>query len=269
MEVWKHLDLHRYPINQPKHPSTRALIENGRSTLASEGVLLFPGFVLSSSVARCVADLIDVVRNESFIHDREHNIYFDDNYAGLPADHPALRRMHTVSQTVCADQIPDSLLVKLYKWQPLIDFIAEIVGKRRLYPMDDPLAGLNVKSFRPGDVTSWHFDRAEFTITLLLQQPDSGGEFQIRRNLRSAADPNYVGVAKLLEGRDNQVRSFRIEPGTLTIFRGKNTAHQVSPVIGDRLRMVTVLSYFDSSGVRFSNEDRVQFYGRSQALLPD
>lgn len=266
MEVEQHLNLERYPIHQPNHSSAKALIEQGRSVLAAEGVFFLPGFVLSSSVSRCVADLIDVVQHESFIHDREHNIFFDDNYPGVPTDHPALARMRTVSQTVCADQIPNSLLVKLYEWQPLIDFIAAVVGKERLYPMDDSLASLNVKSFRPGDVTNWHFDRAEFTITLLLQKPKSGGEFQIRQNLRSDIAPNYNGIAKLLKGQDEQVRSFSFEPGTLTIFRGKNTAHRVSPVIGERLRIVVVLSYFDSPGVRFADADRIQFYGRSHSL---
>ena len=264
VDITKNLDLERYPLNRPGSSSTNALITSGRSELRTQGVFLLPGFLRASALKKCVDELAPIIEQGSFLHNREHNIYFDDEYSGIPAEHPALTRMQTVSQTVCADQIPQSMLATLYAWPPLIDFIASVVGKAHLYPMDDPLASLNIKSFRKGDVTNWHFDRAEFTITLLLQKSESGGEFQIRRNLRSESEPNHDGVAKLLQGQDENVRTFDIEPGTLTIFRGKNTAHRVSPVMGNRLRIVAVLSYFDAPGVRFADADRIQFYGRSQ-----
>ena len=265
VDIAKNLDLERYPLDRPDSSATNTLIKSGQSKLRMQGVFQLPGFLRTSALKKCVDQLAPVIEQGSFLHNREHNIYFDDHYTGIPAEHPALTRMQTVSQTVCADQIAQSMLTKLYAWPPLINFIASVVGKAHLYPMDDSLASLNIKSFRKGDVTNWHFDRAEFTITLLLQKSESGGVFQIRRNLRSESDPNHDGVAKLLQGQDDNVRTFDIEPGTLAIFRGKNTAHRVSPVMGDRLRIVAVLSYFDAPGVRFADADRIQFYGRSQS----
>ena len=64
-------------------------------------------------------------------------------------------------------------------------FLAEVMGKPQLHTMADPLARANVMAYRAGDALNWHFDRSEFTTTLLLQAPDAGGDFQYRRDLRS------------------------------------------------------------------------------------
>ncbi len=110
---------------------------------------------------------------------------------------------------------------------------------------------------------NWHFDRSEFTTTLLLQAPESGGGFEYRTGLRSAGDPNYDGVARLLEGRDRQVETLHLAPGTLNVFRGKNTAHRVTPVAGGRERIIAVFSFYERPGVLFSEEERIGFYGRA------
>lgn len=54
-----------------------------------------------------------------------------------------------------------------------------------------------------------------------------------------------------------------VAPGTLNIFQGVNTPHRVTPVEGDRNRMIAVFSYVDRPGVRFTNEGRLGFYGRT------
>src|ERR1043166_7819626 len=102
------------------------------------------------------------------------------------------------------------------------------MGKTRLDFMQDPLARTNVMAYRAGEALNWHFDRSEFTTTLLLQAADAGGEFQYRSNLRTDADPNYDGVARLLVGQDNEVRTLKLAAGTLNVFKGKNTAHRVT-----------------------------------------
>jgi hypothetical protein len=110
---------------------------------------------------------------------------------------------------------------------------------------------------------NWHFDRSEFTTTLLLQAPDDGGSFQYRRDLRSDGDPNYDGVAALVRGEDPDVRTLALTAGTLNVFKGKNTAHRVTPVVGERDRVIAVLSYYEQPDVMFSKEERVGFYGRA------
>ena len=87
--------------------------------------------------------------------------------------------------------------------------------KPALFTMDDPLARLNVMTYGCGEALNWHFDRSEFTTTLLLQAPEGGGAFEYRSDLRSDGDPNYDGVARLLAGADPSVRQLALAPGTL------------------------------------------------------
>ena len=155
-----------------------------------------------------------------------------------------------------------AVVIQLYEWPPFADFLAKVMGKDRLFTMADPLARVNAMSYGDGQALNWHFDRSEFTTTLLLQAPDHGGDFEYDQGLRSDNDPNYEGVADLLEGRRTPTR-LQLEPGTLNVFKGKNTAHRVTPTKGSKHRMISVFSYYETQGVAFSDEERIGFYGRS------
>jgi hypothetical protein len=135
--------------------------------------------------------------------------------------------------------------------------------KETLFTMRDPLARLNVMCYRDGEALNWHFDRSEFTTTLLLQEPSGGGDFQYRSSLRSETDPNYDGVARLLKGNDPEVQSLKLAAGTLNVFKGKNTLHRVTPSKGPNERYIAVFSFYERPGVTFTKEEQVGFYGRS------
>ncbi len=264
------LDLDRFPIGDTDGDTDNGardrLIETCRRTLSATGLVNLDGFVRAPALADTVGDLAPLFERAAFTHRRRHNIYFDNHIPGLAADHPALRQVETANRTLCADQIPGSLLARIYQWPPLIDFLARIVGQERLYQMADPLARINVMAYGSGEALNWHFDRAEFTITLLLQAPEAGGELQYRSDLRSDEDANYDGVARLLRGQDESVQTHPLAPGTLNVFKGKHTAHRVTPVEGARPRMIAVFSYYDRPGVEFSAAERQGFYGRSEPL---
>lgn len=256
------LDLDRFPLDDLEGADGRALVEACRRDLSAQGRFNLEGFVRPEALARCVAELAPLFESAAFTHKRSHNIYFDDGLTDLPADHPALRRFETINRTICGDQIPNSLLCRLYAWPPLAGFLAATLGKPRLHLMADPLARVNVMAYRAGEALNWHFDRSEFTTTLLLQAPESGGAFQYRSGLRSAGDPNYDGVGRFLAGDDSQVETLPLAAGTLTVFKGKDTAHRVTPVEGPRPRIVAVFSYYERPDVQFSKEERLGFYGR-------
>ena len=67
----------------------------------------------------------------------------------------------------------------------------------------------------------------------------------------------------MLSGEGGNVQSIVAEAGTLNVFRGKNTAHRVTPVVGPIDRIIAVFSYYETPGVRFSDEERIGFYGRA------
>ena len=257
------LDLGRFPLDRPDGVRGRALLARCRQELGDTGMFSLDGLIRPEALERCIAEVEPLFATEAFTHSREHNIYFDDELEGLEAGHPALGRLRTVNRTICGVRIPTSLITRVYEWQPLIDFLAAVMDKPRLYPMADPLARINVMAYRVGEELNWHFDRSEFTTTCLLQAPAAGGWFQYRSELRSDTDPNYEGAGRLLAGEDDAVRTLPLAPGTLNVFKGRNTAHRVTRTEGARPRIIAVFSYYETPNVLFSNAERLGFYGRT------
>ena len=260
------VDLDRFSLDDLDSQRGRSLVARCRDDLATSGMFSLERFIRPEALKQCVADIEGRLNTGSFTHRRTHNIYFDDGVTEIPPDHPALKRVETVNHTICADQISGSLVCRVYEWAPLAEFLALTLGKEHLFLMADPLARVNVLAYREGEALNWHFDRSEFTTTLLLQEPESGGTFQYRRSLHSEDDPNYAGVADLISGANPSIESLLLSPGTLNVFKGRYTAHRITPVVGNRNRIVSVFSFYDEPGVTFSDAERTGFYGRSETI---
>ena len=257
------IDIERYPLNHTGSNEWQSLVDTCQRELAADGLFNLPGFIRQDALAPAVDALVPILTSEAFTHERRHNIYFKKTVDGLDDTHPALRQFETSNRTICADQMGQALVIKLYEWPAFAEFLAAVMEKPGLYTMDDPLARVNVMGYGQGQALNWHFDRSEFTTTLLLQAPSDGGIFEYDKDLRSDTNPNYSGVVDLLDGRRAPVR-MPVERGTLNVFKGKNTAHRVTPVEGQQERIIAVFSYFDRPGVAFSEEERLGFYGRAQ-----
>ena len=260
----KLVNLEKYPLDRLDSAAGQRLVAQCIDDLEHEGMFTLKGFMRREVIDEILPDLLQKFKHESFLHRREHNIYFSDDLADIPADHPALARVNTVNHTLCGDQLAEPLLA-IYRWSGLTEFLARIMDIPKLYPMDDPLACANILGYYEGEGLNWHFDRSEFTTTPLLQAPQEGGEFQYRQGLRSEQDPNYEAVARLLRGEDSEIASLKLGAGDLNVFKGKNTAHRVSPPVGNLARLVTVFSYYETPGKVFSDEENLGFYGRTNA----
>ena len=257
------VDLNQYPLDRPGSPEWQALVDRCIADLDAVGMFELPGFLRPDVVERTRDVLLPRMASESFEVRRTHNIYFLSHVDGLDPEHPALRKILTANHTLCADQLLDTALTDVYEWPEFRGFIAATVGLPVLHLMDDPLARLNVLSYRPGQALNWHFDRSEFTVTMLLQAAEQAGIFEYRRELRTETDPNYEGVGRLVMDDDPDVIRRAVEPGALNVFRGRNTAHRVTTVEGDRERMIAVFSLYEKPGVMFTDEENLGFYGRT------
>ncbi len=255
------IKLGAYPLGDPARRS--AILREAKETLAREGMVTLDGFMTAEAVAKTLQIAKPAFETDSFEHRREHNIYFQPKVDGVAPDHPALATLQTANRTLCADQLAETPLMALYEDPTFVSFLADLMDKPALYTMDDPLARVNAMTYRAGEALNWHFDRSEFTTTILLEAPEGGGDFEYRPALRTADDANYDGVARLLRGEDKQVQSVTLKSGALNVFKGRNTAHRVTPPIGDKPRTIAVLSYYEAPGVMFSAEERIGFYGRS------
>ena len=115
------------------------------------------------------------------------------------------------------------------------------------------------------NVDKWHVDTLTFDYVLFVTDPkkNNGGEFQYLKDFRNADknEMNFEGVDKLLTG-SIAPRILTMEPGTLVLFRGRNSIHRVTPTIGDTKRILVVLAYNSEPRIALSESARKTFYGR-------
>jgi hypothetical protein len=98
---------------------------------------------------------------------------------------------------------------------------------------------------------------------LLLQRPHEGGRFEWRQGLRRRDVVDHDRLGDTIAGRDVSVERRDVRPGTLNVFAGHDTVHRVEPVGGPVDRLIAVYSWSDEPGVRFTEAERIGFYGRA------
>ena len=261
------VDLERYPIDDLGSARGRALVERCRAELDEFGACDLEGFLHPAAVDPVVAWGIEEAPN-AFRKTVEHTVYFDrpDPELVLSEDDPRRARVRSAKGGLAYDLMPADLPLRvLYESDELTEFVGSALGLDEVYRHADPLGALNVMLYEPGDELGWHFDNAHFVVTLMLQPPRSGGDFEYVPMLRSADDPNYDGVAALLAGSRDGVRGMSGTSGTLALFRGHYSPHRVTPVTGDRPRVNAVLAYSTESDARLSRATRELFYGRTDS----
>ena len=256
------IDIERYPIDDVDGAGS-ALVARCRADLAATGACQLDGFLRAEAVDRLVAEALGLT-DRSFRNEAVHNVYFEDVDPSLPDDDPR-RIMERASQaTVAYDLIPDGAGIRaLYEWEPLLHFVGAALGKHPFYRNSDPLGALNLVYYTEGDELGWHFDRAEFVVTLMLQPATSGGDFEYIPNLRNESDENYSAVQRLLQGDMTDVIHLPSIAGTLAFFRGRHSIHRVTPIVGDRLRTNAVLSFAEKPDHRLNTLTQELFYGRT------
>jgi hypothetical protein len=153
-------------------------------------------------------------------------------------------------------------LPRLYNDPATTRFIADIVGAPMLYPSADRYQPVNVLCYAAGDNSAWHFDSSNaFTMTLMLQSAETGGDFEIVPNTRSDDDPMYDELAQVLRGDRRRVVTVPRTPGALVIFRGCNSVHRVTTVAGNQPRLMAVFVYETEPGVVGDPEVNETVYG--------
>ena len=234
-----------------------------RRRLARDGVITIPGFLRPDAVSALVTEAESQAQNAHFTSST-HNVYLTPTDPALAGDHVFNRQITSSKGCITTDQVPaGSGLHLIYGAATFQNFIAAIVGVPALFEYADSLSSINVHYATDGQELGWHFDNSSFAVTLLLQAPEAGGEFQYVRDLRDAdaGKLNFEGVADVLDG-NGTVETLDMTPGTLVLFRGRNSMHRVTPTIGERTRILVVLAYNTEPGIALSEAARMTFYGR-------
>ena len=256
-----YVDTGRYPFDAAG-PARDALVARLRSALDADGCAVLKGFVRADRIAELIeeSDRVAVHGHRNF---SRTNAYFTQDRPDLPASHP-LRRFYDRSNAfVPADNFgSESILRAIYEWPAFGPFIQAALGEKRFYPYADPLADVIVNLAEAGGGFPWHFDTNNYTVTLAIQNAESGGDFQYSPHLRTPTDENYAGVEAVLDGDPGLIRTLHLEPGDLQIFKGRYALHRVTPLSGTRPRYVAIFSFVEEPGMVGSPERTRQLYGR-------
>lgn len=259
------VDIDRYPIHDLDSERGQAFVAECRRELAEKGACNLPGFITPEAVAEMVR-LANELKAEAWTSSRPHNIYFTELDTTVPAEHPLAHKVRSVKHGIAYDLIPeDAPINRLYTSDDLTRFIAAVLEKPVLYRSADPLDALQITHMGAGDELGWHFDRSEFSITVMYRPSEAGGEFYYHPGLRSDDDPNYEGIQAVLQGDETGQMLLPGAPGTLAFFHGHNALHHVTPVVGPTPRINTVLTYGEHPDMKLNDITSKLFYGRTSA----
>lgn len=257
------VDLDRYPIHELDSERGRAFIADCKAELDATGVCNLPGFIRPAAVARMVA-LAEELSDKAWPTDRTHTVYFEQPDESVPETDPRRRQVRSAKNGIAYDYIPsDAPVRRLYESDDLTAFIAAVLGKDTLYRSADPLDAFQITTFYPGQELGWHFDRSEFSMTVMYQPAEAGGEFIYAPGLRTSDDENYDGVAKVLAGDESGLKLLPSSPGSLAFFRGEHALHHVTPIEGATPRVNSVLTYGERPDMKLNDLTSEIFYGRT------
>jgi hypothetical protein len=241
----------------------RGFVNSSKKRLEEDGALIIPEF-LNKEV---VSDLVKEAKNRqhmAFYTKSTHNVYLTPKSEEYKDDHIFNKQIISSKGCITTDQIPeDSYLKTIYKSNIFKKFIANLVDEKVLYEYEDPLSSINVHYASEGQELGWHFDNSSFAVTLLLQKPIGGGVFEYFKDVRNSekADFAFEKVESIVQGI-LEPSILKIEPGTLVLFKGRNSIHRVTPTIGDLTRYLVVFAYNSKPGVSLSKSAQKTFYGR-------
>ncbi|MCV6592906.1 MAG: 2OG-Fe(II) oxygenase [Silicimonas sp.] len=251
------VDLGTFPIADPGFRATC------KTEFDKDGVLVMPGFVRPAAIT-AIRDEGEANRDKVYGKTEQHNVYLSQPDPEFPGDHPRNRLVTSSKGCLTDDQIPStSALRALYDDPTFRSFLCDVLGEAELHAYADPLSSINLHFHEKGQELGWHFDNSSFSITLMVQPPQAGGQFEYVTAVRDAdtGEMGFDHVAEILDGTA-PVNTMEAEAGTLIFFRGRNALHRVAPNGGECTRMLAVLAYNAEPGVSLSESARMTFYGR-------
>ena len=258
------IDHVRYPIDEPESSLRARAVEQAEAGLAADGCAVVPGFFSPRGLALLLAEA-DARKNRAhYSENKACNVYLGDGNPDRPTDHPQNVFLQRSNGFVPADAFgAETISRQLYDWPPLKRFVADCLGKETLYVYEDPISNMIVNVNRPGQQFNWHFDTNEFTITMLLQSAETGGFFEYVPGLRTPDDECYDDVSKVLDGDRERVRHLELNAGDLQLFLGRYSLHRVTENLGQRDRLLLIMSFAEQPGM-IGNPYRVQdLYGKT------
>ena len=143
------------------------------------------------------------------------NPYFTKPDPNETEDHPRNRFFERSNAFIPADNFTKGgPLRQVHDFEGFDEFIRQCLQEDKFFRYADPLADAIVNAADEGNGFPWHFDTNNFTVTLAIQNAESGGAFEYAPNIR-AGDENFDEVRRVLTGTSEKVVQLNLQPGDL------------------------------------------------------
>ena len=259
------IDTARYPLHALQGSAATALMESCRRRMREEGVCRLPGFLSGAG--------LEILRREARalrVHAHHSEVYYTPWYAKpdpcLPEDDPRAAALEFSVGYVGRDRLSaDGAIETFFGWEPLLALVQAALGSGSVYRFDDSLGSLNITVMGRGEALGWHFDACEAVASVLLETAEKGGRFEYVQPFIGTEKEVRTEVARVLRDDEKAAVEVPMEPGDFVLFRGRHSLHRVTPVEGQRERLMLLMSYDDVKERPADTRSNVDLFGRASA----
>ena len=260
------IDLEEFPIHDLTSPRREMLVNDCRKDLEKWGCAHIPNFITSSAVQKMRDEAFRIMagalRAHSFV-----NPYLTKDDSSLPKDHPMRFFEERTSLFINSDLLEtDSILRKIYDSDVMVHFFSECLNVGPIYRWAEPLGRNPYSVMKDGDYFPWHFDGNDFTVSILINESDEGGDFEYAPDIRSPKNENFNDVKSVLYGERDKLKVLSLRTGDLQIFKGRYSLHRVTVTKGTEPRIIALPTYVTNPYLVNRPHHAEAFYGRSMPI---
>ena len=252
------IDIKRHPIDDLNGYAIHC-----REDLKKNSILILNKFLTKNALLELQKEAKSL-QDRAFYCSQTHNVLLTKKNILLEDNHPF--NINVVSDKGCVphDLVPpNSYLETIYTSKKFQQFIQSVLSIEKIYPYADSLSSINYNFYQQNQQLGWHFDNASFAITLMIQSPRSGGNFQYVVDARNVEE-NTVNIPLIKSVLQNKypVEELQTEEGTLVLFYGRNYIHRVTPITSTLPRVLATLNYNLEKDLELGEDARLAFFGR-------
>mmetsp|Transcript_15572 Transcript_15572/g.23556 ORF Transcript_15572/g.23556 Transcript_15572/m.23556 type:complete len:283 (+) Transcript_15572:140-988(+) len=273
-----YINYSKYPIDQFENDvdgKYNYLLQNSIKQINCDGFVSLPSFLLPDAVDKLTACILKLEEDGvGFYSSDSHNVFLDadDQSDAMSPLHPRRIQLDSskliinASDLLLAKEAQAPNLDELFMSQrSVLNFISSVM-QTKLYPSTDPYGKFYANIFREGDGLNYHFDRSEYSISLILQPSEEGGEFQFLPNSRTIVEGwdemilDIDDIAEAVAPHSLEMKRPKLAAGDLYLFRGQNSLHRVSEITKGK-RINIILTFNTEPDVRLNHYTLQKFFG--------
>lgn len=266
-----------YPIDAASTSEYAAMIKICKEQLRVQGFVSLKNFLDSRCVSSLVSSILDLEQlGVGFYSTERHNVFLEDNAKessstdqGAKSLHPRHIQLKSSKLLINANDLVRKApeLDILFQSTAFLHFIRDVL-QLNLYPSSDEYGKYYANIFNKGDGLNFHFDRSEFSISLILQPADDGGRFQFVPNSREIVEGwsemplNTEDLRSAIAASSSKytLEEPDLAAGDFYLFRGQNSLHRVSEITTGK-RINVILTFNTEPDVMLNNYTLQKFFG--------